>query len=76
MNDNKSGETLRVDRHKDGTVRAKGKQLNGVLHGHWEWFRADGSKLRSGNFDRGKQTGEWKTYDRNGRVVKTTRMKT
>ncbi len=28
--------------------------------------------MRSGYFTNGKQTGEWITYDRNGKVVKVT----
>ncbi len=31
--------------------------------------------LRSGHFDRGRQVGEWITYDRTGAVYKTTIMK-
>jgi antitoxin component YwqK of YwqJK toxin-antitoxin module len=31
--------------------------------------------MRSGNFDDGKQVGEWSTYDAKGRVVKVTKMK-
>jgi antitoxin component YwqK of YwqJK toxin-antitoxin module len=65
-------EEERIDRHKDGTIRAKGKMLDGLLHGYWEWFRKDGTKMRSGYFDRGKQAGEWKTYTREGRVAKIT----
>jgi antitoxin component YwqK of YwqJK toxin-antitoxin module len=62
----------RIDHHKDGTIRAKGKMLGGLLHGYWEWFRIDGTKMRSGYLDRGKQVGQWKTYTRDGRVVKVT----
>jgi hypothetical protein len=28
--------------------------------------------LRSGRFDRGRQTGEWTTYDRSGAAYKVT----
>ena len=45
------------------------------MHGNWEWFRKDGSKMRTGAFDNGVQVGEWTTYDRSGRVVKVTVMK-
>jgi antitoxin component YwqK of YwqJK toxin-antitoxin module len=31
--------------------------------------------MRSGYFTKGRQTGEWITYDKNGRIVKVTRMK-
>jgi hypothetical protein len=28
--------------------------------------------MRSGHFDKGRQTGEWTTYDKNGAVYKVT----
>ncbi len=48
--------------------------LNGKMQGKWTWFRKDGSKMRSGSFDKGKQIGKWVTYDKNGAVVKVTEM--
>lgn len=42
------------------------------MHGAWGWFRTDGSLMRTGQFDRGTQTGTWRTYDRTGRVLKET----
>jgi hypothetical protein len=40
----------------------------------WEWFRKDGTKMRFGHFENGKQVvGEWTTYD--DKVVKVTTMK-
>jgi antitoxin component YwqK of YwqJK toxin-antitoxin module len=66
----------RIDYHKDGSVRARGPARDGVPVGYWEWFRKDGTKLRSGHFDDdGQQTGEWITYDQNGEVYKVTQMK-
>lgn len=64
-----------VQYHKDGSVWATGKMLDGQTHGYWEWFRKDGTRLRSGHFDRGVQTGEWTTYDKNGAVYKVTTIK-
>jgi len=61
--------------HKDGSIWAKGKSVNGVAEGYWEWFRKDGSKMRTGFFKRGKQVGEWTTYDRAEKVFKVTKMK-
>jgi antitoxin component YwqK of YwqJK toxin-antitoxin module len=37
--------------------------------------RRDGTKLRSGTFDNGDQSGEWTTYDKQGNVYKVTRIK-
>jgi len=62
--------------HKDGSIWAKGKTTNDIPIGYWEWFRKDGSKLRSGHFDaKGQQTGEWTTYDKSGQVYKVTNIK-
>jgi antitoxin component YwqK of YwqJK toxin-antitoxin module len=65
----------RIDRYKDGSIKAKGWTTDGVLTGYWEWFRKNGTKMRSGYFENGKQTGEWTTYDASGKVVKVTTMK-
>ncbi len=61
--------------HKDGSIWAKGKMVNGVCDGYMEWFRKDGTKMRSGYFKKGKQVGEWITYDKNGKVYKATSIK-
>jgi len=58
--------------YDDGGVRYRGFQLEGQMHGPWEFFRKDGSTMRSGEFDRGKQVGIWRTFDRKGKVVKKT----
>lgn len=64
--------TVRTVRHKDGSLWARGRMAGKNMTGYWEWFRPDGTKLRSGHFDAGKQTGEWTTYDRRGKVYKVT----
>jgi len=63
-----------IKRHADGTVWAKGTTVDGIANGYFEWFRKDGSKMRSGYFKDGMQTGLWITYDRNGKPFKTTDM--
>ncbi len=55
-----------------GGARYRGFQLDGQMHGSWEFLRKDGSLMRSGSFERGKQVGVWKTFDRKGAVVKET----
>ena len=62
--------------HNDGSIWAKGNLVNGQCDGYWEWFRKDGTKMRSGHFDNNKQVGEWITYDKKGKVYKVTLMKT
>ena len=61
--------------HADGSVWAKGSKMGEVMTGYWEWFRKDGTKLRSGYFDDDKQVGRWTTYDKKGEVYKVTEMK-
>jgi antitoxin component YwqK of YwqJK toxin-antitoxin module len=65
-----------IEYHKDGSVWSKGQTANGVPTGYWEWFRLDGTKMRSGYFESGEQVGEWTTYDKKGQVYKVTKMKT
>ena len=67
--------TKHIERHKDGSVWAKGIMVDGVCDGYWEWYRLDGTKMRSGYFEIGKQVGEWITYDKKGKVFKITSMK-
>ena len=61
--------------HKDGSIWAVGQMLAGVPTGYWEWFRKDGTRMRSGTFENGQQVGEWTTYDREGQVYKVTVIK-
>lgn len=64
-----------VQRHKDGTVWAKGQVDGDVPVGYWEWFRTTGTISRSGHLKDGVQVGEWTTYDKEGKVYKVTVMK-
>lgn len=61
--------------HKDGSLWAKGDLVDGICDGYWEWFRKDGTKMRSGFFTKGKQVGTWTTYDKKSKVFKVTQMK-
>ena len=61
--------------HKDGSLWARGQTLDDLPTGYWEWFRKDGTRLRSGHFDRGEQVGEWTTYDASGEPYKVTQMR-
>ncbi|MFL5680660.1 MAG: toxin-antitoxin system YwqK family antitoxin [Chloroflexota bacterium] len=58
--------------YANGNIKYRGAHLDGEMHGPWEFFRTDGSMMRAGSFDRGKQVGVWRTYDRTGNVVKET----
>jgi antitoxin component YwqK of YwqJK toxin-antitoxin module len=61
-----------VEHYANGIVKLSGFHLGGEMHGDWQFFRLDGSLMRSGAFDRGRQIGPWRTYDRAGRIVKET----
>jgi antitoxin component YwqK of YwqJK toxin-antitoxin module len=59
-------------RYGDGRIKYTGSRLDGEMHGPWAWYRTDGSLMRTGTFDRGRQVGTWRTFDRKGAVVKKT----
>ena len=61
-----------IQYHKDGSIWAKGDMEDSACEGYWEWFRKDGTKMRSGYFKNDKQTGEWITYDKKGKEFKVT----
>lgn len=61
--------------HKDGSLWAVGRRRGAVMEGYWEWFRKDGTKMRSGFFQNGEQCGDWTTYDRSGKIHKVTTIK-
>lgn len=61
-----------LDHYDNGNVRFRGTNLDGQMHGAWEFFRKDGSLMRSGSFESGTQIGIWRTYDRTGQVIKET----
>jgi antitoxin component YwqK of YwqJK toxin-antitoxin module len=75
MATNKPKTQKHVQYHKNGTVWAKGQMIDGTPTGFWEWFRVDGTIMRSGTFEQGEQVGEWTTSDKNGMVYKVTTMK-
>jgi antitoxin component YwqK of YwqJK toxin-antitoxin module len=66
----KSEPIEQIVHYPTGIVKMKGLLLDGEMHGAWEWYRTDGTVMRTGEFDRGKQTGVWRTFERSGRVVK------
>jgi antitoxin component YwqK of YwqJK toxin-antitoxin module len=55
--------------YENGLPRFKGEYLAGEMHGPWEFYRKDGTLMRSGAFDKGTQIGIWRTYDREGNLV-------
>ncbi len=71
----KKSERPHIVYHKDGSIWAKGMMSDGVPTGYWQWFRIDGTKMRSGHFENGRQVGQWMTYDKKGRKYKVTQIK-
>ena len=55
--------------YENGLPRFKGEYLGDEMHGPWEFYRKDGSLMRSGEFENGKQVGIWRTFDRDGQLV-------
>lgn len=58
--------------YANGFLKARGSMKAGELHGYWEWFRKDGTIMRSGHFKNGQNVGEWITYDSSGKVYKVS----
>ena len=56
----------------NGKLKYTGFRIGDQMHGAWSWYRTDGSIMRTGEFDRGRQIGTWRTFDRQGSVVKET----
>lgn len=63
-----------VEYYKNGGVKAKGKYKGSKMHGKWEFFRMDGTVMRTGSFNNGKQSGLWITFDAKGKKVKETKF--
>jgi antitoxin component YwqK of YwqJK toxin-antitoxin module len=53
-------------------IKLEGFHRGGAMDGSWAFYRTDGSLMRSGTFDRGRQVGVWRTFDRSGQLVKET----
>ncbi|MFM1844782.1 MAG: hypothetical protein RI917_100 [Actinomycetota bacterium] len=60
-----SGEFMEF--YDNGFLKAKGRYREGEMHGAWEFYRRDGSIMRSGKLSHGEPVGEWITYPRGAR---------
>ena len=59
-----------IARYPDGSLKFTGLRIEGEMHGDdWTWYRRDGSVMRTGAFEQGRQIGTWRTYDRDGSLV-------
>ena len=60
--------------YDNGVLQSRDSYKGGKMHGKWEFFRRDGSVMRTGEFREGAQVGTWRTWDKNGRMLKETRF--
>lgn len=60
--------------YRNGAIKYRGKVKAKQMHGFWEFFRLDGSLMRSGSFKDGNQIGVWKTFDAKGKIIKSTKI--
>jgi len=58
--------------YDNGFLKHRGRMKGNAMQSNWEFFRRDGSLLRSGRFERGEQVGPWTTYDRAGKPHRVT----
>ena len=58
--------------YDNGFLKHRGRMKAGEMHGAWEFFRRDGTPLRSGRFNAGRQVGPWTTYDKSGQPHRVT----
>lgn len=64
-----NGVIIRSVQYKNGQVTGEGLvQEDGERHGPWKDFYSDGSLKAEGNYDHGKQVGEWKFYYPGGKI--------
>lgn len=55
--------------YSNGFLKFRGRMKNDAMSGKWEWFRKDGSVMRTGEFRAGQQWGTWRTFAADGRLA-------
>ena len=66
---NADGNVEKAYLYKNGVITGEGIiKEDGNHDGPWKDFYPDGSLKAEGNYDNGKQTGEWKYYHANGKI--------
>ena len=57
--------------HRNGQLRStKGDYSGNILHGHSQEFDKSGRMLGKGTYYYGTKDGEWKTWNRNGEIIR------
>jgi uncharacterized protein YdhG (YjbR/CyaY superfamily) len=59
-----------IEYYKNGGVKSKGHYKDSKMDGYWEFYRLDGSIMRTGTLIKGVQHGEWATFDKLGKLIK------
>jgi antitoxin component YwqK of YwqJK toxin-antitoxin module len=60
--------------YPDGQVKEDGVYINGLREGAWEAFLMDGTRIR-GSYYHGQHSGEWRYYNKEGKLISLTRYK-
>ena len=47
--------------YANGHLKNRGRYSKGQMHGHWQFFRRDGSLMREGSFNHGVKLEDWVT---------------
>lgn len=69
INQNDSGNGPYKEYHSNGNVREIGHIINGFYTGHWQTFYSDGTLKSDFEYgEEGKINGEYKYYDRDGKI--------
>lgn len=54
--------------YKNGTLKAKGAFLQGMMQGEWVFYRESGQLWQVGHFQDDKKDGAWVRYDKHDKV--------
>ena len=54
--------------HKNGNVKKRGNEVNGIRTGYWEYFRSNGHLKLRGNFINDFPHGMWEWFDTSGNL--------
>lgn len=52
----------------DGTLKAEGPYLNGLMEGEWRFYRQTGQLWVVGNFRQGQKDGRWTRWNKDDQV--------
>lgn len=56
--------------HKNGSVEEQGLLIDGMKHGDWTKYDAEGNLTSEGSYNLGQKDGSWKVYE--GKVLRVS----